>query len=119
MSTQTNSLLFRNIVQFLPNGLLNICQKIAAYDPKQGLTTIQASTNGLSISIFSCQATQICQEGRELEYFSWFVSRDSYDTTQYTPRQFPIDRDIIQLADFIHFIFEFIILYPRQLSDDH
>ena len=55
----------------------------------------------------------------KLDYFTRFVSWSSYDFTQSTPRQFPIDRDIIQWDSFVQFIFGLTIISPRGFSDNH
>ena len=86
MTTQNNSLEFLNLGQFLPNGLSSNCEKLASAHSKRVSTTLQALTHWISHSKFSCQLNPRCQEVRELDNFTWFVSWYSYDSTQSNTR---------------------------------
>ena len=119
MTTQHNPLMFRNIGQFIQNGSSHICKKIASFHSKLVLATLQYFIHRLSILNIYLQKTPHCQEGRELDGFTIFVSQASYYLTQYTPCQFLIERDIIQSDEFILFLFKSTIHYPCQFSDYH
>ena len=56
---------------------------------------------------------------QKLDDLTRFVYQASYDSTQSTPRQFPIDHDVIQLYHFTHFFSESTKLAPCQFLDDH
>ena len=55
----------------------------------------------------------------ELDDFTRFVFQASYDSTWSFSRQFPIDRDIIQLEDFIPFLSDSTKPSPLKFSYDH
>ena len=59
----------------------------------------------------------------QLDEFTRFLSRDSYDLTQSTPPPFRIDCNVIQLDDFNLFVSQYNYYltqpYPRQFSDEH
>ena len=106
MNKQNNSLMFRDLDQFLPNALSPIYKKLASSHLKRVFTTLQSSTCQISLSGFSRQLTPHCQEGRELDDFTRFVSWASYDLDWSTTHQFPIENYVIQLDDFTQFLYE-------------
>ena len=59
------------------------------------------------------------QEGHELDNFIQFVPQASYDLTESTPHQFPIERDIVQLEEFTRFLSGSTEPSPRQFSYNH
>ena len=105
MITQRNSLMFRYLGPFPPNGL-SIIYKNLPYLIQNAFWPLSKFLLTKSLfKMFPAKQPPHLQEGQELDNSTWFVYWSSYYLTQSTPRQFPIHHNAIQLDNFTLFVY--------------
>ena len=113
MTTQNNSLTFRNLGPCLPNVLTPIYQNSPHLIQNAFQPLFKIRLTESLFQYFMANPPPYCQEFQELYEF-----RASYDSTQSNPQQFKIYRDVIQFDKFTLFLSASNQPSLRQLSDD-
>ena len=118
MTTQNNSLKFRDFCQFLQNGLLHICKNSPHIIQKmfQPLFRIQLTTS-LFRHFLVKRPHIVKREGSGMDSLGLYLKPVMIRLNP-LPVNFSIDRDVIQSDDFTQFLFELTKPPPRQFLDD-